>query len=134
MSKLRFYHDCFEYVEGHDDEIHEEKIGNDYKYFILVSGKMEVCPVCHGHGTTFRRDLDESRLVEDMWLDNDYDGLESYHRGAFDERCPECDGKNVVMVPTNLPDWAAKEVDDWEFSRRQDKAEAEAERRALGYY
>ena len=108
-------------IEGNEEGVH---------YF---GGKFEVCGMCHGHGTHVRRDLDDSRLVDLMQEDGDYEGLEHYYRGDYDQVCSECDGERVQFVPA-LPEWAEKELNNYYEWERQDKAYANAERRACGGY
>jgi DnaJ-class molecular chaperone len=120
MAKLRLEHPALKYCEEHD--------GSD---FILVDGKMVVCPTCQGTGSHVRHDLDDSAMVDSMREDCDYEGLEAYFGGAFDERCTHCGGENVILVPDadSVPDWAQKAIESWEESRRMDEAITAAERR-----
>lgn len=96
--------------------------------FILVNGHYEVCSTCGGHGKHFRSDLDESRLVESMEEDGDYEGLESYYNGSYDQRCGECKGVRVVIVP-ELPDWLENEIENYDRCVREIRQMEEAERR-----
>lgn len=105
---------------------------------LRVAGKMEVCGNCDGHGTAFRRDLDENRLVDLMEEDGDDEGLEDYRRGQFDEVCTECKGRNVVEVP----DWEAfekshpkelKKINSYNRDSAKSDAYDAAERAFCGY-
>ena len=101
---------------------------------IRLRAERIVCPTCNGSGSHVRRDIDDSMLVETMMDEGDYDGMDSYYRGGFDEVCTHCNGRNVV----DEIDWDTFEkvypreyklVVDWEQSERDDRAEMEAERR-----
>lgn len=136
MAKFKLFHDCFEDVEGHDSEIISEQDGEKYgrpnwKFGIVVDGVMEVCPRCGGHGSHDRVDLDCSKLVDDMQQDGDYEGIEDYFNGAYSQTCEQCHGKNVVLAPYNVPEWAAKRMQDWDEQAAFDDAYA-AQERAMG--
>jgi len=88
MAKLRFEHPALKYCDEHD--------GTD---FLMVDGKMEVCPECQGTGSHVRKDLDDSAMVDSMREDGDDEGLRRYFSGAFDEVCRVCGGDNVVLEP-----------------------------------
>ena len=105
---------------------------------LLVKTSKIVCPCCNGEGTTFRRDLDESKLVESMAEDGDYDALDSYYKGAYDEICSMCNGRNVIDAISW--DWFAneypkeyKDIQDYTNQEREDMRYAAQERRYLGY-
>jgi len=124
--KTNFYHPSFEYQEEYDFENLGEK-------GIPVKSKKIVCPACRGNGTHFRTDLDESRMVDMLEEDGDYEGLESYRNGAYDQTCNQCNGKNVVdeVDWNSVPEWADKCIRSWEQSER-DSAYIEAQERACG--
>ena len=124
--KTMYYHESFEY----QDEYDFEKLGEKG---IKLSSKKIVCPTCHGNGTHFRKDLDESKLVESMEDDGDYDGLDSYYNGAYDQVCVQCNGKNVVddFNWEQLPEWANKCITSWEQSERESNY-IEAQEKAFG--
>mgnify|MGYP001086322777 CR=1 FL=1 len=126
MKKFRLSHPALAYVEGHENDA--EWVDGDT---ILVTGHMEVCPTCQGTGSHVRHDLDDSAMVDSMREDGDYEGLEAYFGGAFDEICTECDGKNVVLVPDweSIPEWARKAMKRFDDDRAYDRAVMEAERR-----
>jgi hypothetical protein len=104
-----------------------------------VSQQYVVCSRCHGEGVHTRSDLDDSRLVDLMEEDGDYEGLEHYYRGGYDQVCSGCNGKRVQLEInweefwTNHPN-EYKMICDWEDEERRDKAYADAERRACGGY
>ena len=136
MSKFKLFHDCFEYVEGHEDEIFHVQQSTTYgqpkyAYGILVDGHMMVCPSCGGYGSHDRTDLDCSKLVDNMIEDGDTDGIEAYYNGAYSQPCRECKGKNVVLAPHNVPEWAMKEMLEWDKQAASDAA-YEAQERAMG--
>ena len=120
MTKLKLQHNALKYCDEHD--------GTD---FLMVDGKMEVCPTCQGTGSHVRHDLDDSRMVDDMREECDYEGLENYFRGAFDEVCTHCNGANVVLEPNweTVPEWAQKAIESWEESKRMDALITAQERR-----
>ena len=126
--KFKLFHPCFEYVAGHDSEI---ICSNNEKFGIVVDGKMEVCGCCGGLGSHDRTDLDCSKLVDDMTLDGDVEGIESYFKGSYSQVCEECHGKNVVLAANNVPEWACKEMYEWDADARSDAAYA-AQERAMG--
>ena len=100
---------------------------------IMVQGRYEVCPQCGGHGVHDRRDLDCSALVDSMNEDGDYDGIEDYYNGHYEEVCTECNGRCVVPVP-ELPAEIEKIVSEWDRSAAEDRAYEASEMRALGCY
>jgi len=114
--KVNFQHKALEHHENYPD-------GG-----LMVGGKYEVCTTCNGHGTHFRSDLDENNLVDMMREDGDYDGIEDYYNGAFDQVCSECKGKRVVFIPI-LPEWAEELMWIWYESEREHRACRDAERR-----
>ena len=122
MKNFKLAHPALEYVEHSDHE------GGDY---VMVTGRMVVCPECGGEGRHVRRDLDDSAMVDSMREDGDDEGLQAYFGGAFDEICRECTGKNVVLAPDadSVPKWAQEAIDDWNQSEDETRRESEAERR-----
>jgi DnaJ-class molecular chaperone len=119
---VTIFHKGLEYCE------HEDHDGSDH---ITVKGKFEVCPQCNGTGHHVRHDLDDSALVQGMEEDGDFEGLEGYFAGHFDEICRECHGKNVIPVACEgaMPEWAAKYMADWDRQEAFDRAYSEQERR-----
>lgn len=122
MKKFKLEHDALMYVE------HPKHDGSNH---IWVTGEMEVCPECGGEGSHVRRDLDDSAMVDSMMEDGDEEGLNSYYRGAFDEKCTLCKGKNVVLAPTHdsIPKWALDAINEWDNSERESREMEAAERR-----
>lgn len=120
MENVKFFHPALQYTEQ-----------NKGRGYVVVPGHIIVCPVCGGHGSHVRRDIDDSRLVDNMCEDGDTESLTAYFKGAYDVPCEECGGRNVVMAPEwdFLPIWAKKAVNDWNESERQSRAIEAAERR-----
>ena len=110
MSKVKFSHPALEVP-------------------IFVFVKYAVCPTCSGHGTTDRRDIDCSQLVDDMVQDGDFEGQEMYRQGHFDQICSECKGLRVVEIPIDVPKWALEAIAEYDEMERECRAEEEAERR-----
>ena len=112
---------------------------NDNPICLIVPFAKIVCPCCNGTGVEFGSYCDESRMVENMYEDCDYEGLESYYRGAYDRVCTECNGKNVVdemdwnFIERNYPNeyLAIKQYEKNAYNDRQYEL---AEKRALGYF
>lgn len=123
--KTHYQHDALAY---HDPETGKYNEDLNPEGVLWVEAEYKVCPKCQGHGTHFRSDLDESRLIESMAEDGDYDAIASYRRGDYDQVCQECHGKRVVLCPV-LPEWAIKELNSWYESERQDREYAAQERR-----
>ena len=112
-------------------------IDNEIKMYVAT--RKEVCPCCGGNGSHFRSDLDESRLIDSMDEDGDFDGLEAYRKGSYDQICERCCGRNVV----DEIDWDSfretypneyREIQAYEESARQDRLYEIQERRYLGCY
>jgi len=115
MKKL-YYHESFEY----QDEYDYDKLGTTG---IEVSAKRIVCPTCQGNGTHFRTDLDENAMVDSFNEDGDDDGFMAYRRGAFDQVCTECNGRNVVddVDWDTTPKWMYKCIRRWEQYKIDDE-------------
>jgi len=123
MRELKEYkHPALEYC-------HE----NNGRDFILAPARYEVCPVCSGHGTHVRNDLDDSRLIDSMEEDGDLEGIEAYHKGSYDQICSNCKGLRVVMSIDFewLPKWARVAIEDWSLEERI-SAKEEADERRMG--
>ena len=120
MAKLKFTHPALD-----DQETGEQKI-------YWLEGIMVVCPECGGTGSHVRRDLDDSKLVEMLDADGDYEGLERYYAGAYDERCRGCDGKNVQLVPNEdaLSAEDHERIQSWYESEQESRQIEMQERRA----
>ena len=112
---------------------------NDNPICLIVPFTKIVCPCCNGTGVEFGSDCDESRLVDDMYEDGDYEGLESYYSGAYDEVCSWCVGKNVVdevdwdFIRINYPK-EYSEIMEYQKNEYNDRQYELAEKRALGYF
>jgi hypothetical protein len=122
--KTNYQHKALEYcnpLTGEYDENYPQGILN-------VEGKYEVCTTCNGHGHHFRSDLDENHMVNMMEDDCDYEGIEDYYNGRFDQVCSECKGQRVVFAPI-LPKWAEERIWDWYESEMESRACRDAERR-----
>lgn len=108
---INFYHESFEFNDNYDFK----KLGNTG---IQATAKRIVCPTCNGDGHHFRKDLDENDMVRSLQEDDDCDeglGMRAYLRGAFDEICTECKGRNVVdsIDFSTAPEWVEKAIDEW---------------------
>lgn len=121
--KIQFYHECFDYNDNF------LALGEEG---LVVDAERIVCPTCDGNGHHFRRDLDENAMANSFQEDGDYDGYEAYRNGAFDERCSECNGRNVVDVPIwdKAPKWVAEAIEEFNEDARYD---AEVYRAECGY-
>jgi len=121
MTLIKYQHPALECEE------------NDDKNFIMVPGKNIVCSKCEGFGQHDRRDIDTSKLIDSMIEDGDYDGIEAYHNGSYDQICTNCKGNKVVLEPDweSLPEWAKKAITSWEQSERESK-EYERQEKAMG--
>ena len=126
MQRFKLEHDALKYKR---EEYPEADWAGDSA--LWVNGKMIVCPTCQGTGSHVRRDIDDSRLVDMYHEDGDYDGLERYFKGAFDEVCTQCKGKNVVLDANyeSVPEWARNAIDDWNQAEWEYQREVAAERR-----
>lgn len=125
--KMNYQHEALTYYNPTTGERDENEIINPNGE-MLCECKYEVCNNCGGHGTHFRRDLDENNLYESMLEDGDDEGIEAYYNGAYDSVCNSCKGLRVVKNPT-LPEWAEKLIWDWYECERIDRAYSDAERR-----
>ena len=127
--KVRFDHPALveldESIDTSNIIIEEYKTAygyKDYRGYMIVQGKMEVCPTCGGRGTHFRSDLDENELIDLYREDGDYEGLESYYAGAFDQTCEQCKGQNVIAAP----DWDCIPKEIIDACDQWDECEAES--------
>ena len=123
--KMNYQHDALMYRDPetgeYNEDVNEEGILNVEAHYI-------VCPTCNGHGHHFRSDLDENHLLNMMEEDGDYEGIESYHRGRFDQVCDTCEGQRVVLK-YDLPEWADKLVYEWWMEESLSRRISDAERR-----
>jgi len=128
--KTKYQHPALRYhnpLTGKYDE--NESINQDG--VIYVKCKYEVCYQCNGHGVHVRKDIDDSRLMDTMIEDGDYDGIESYYRGAYNKQCDECHGLRVIQKPIYMPKWANKLIDAWHDCERE-HAEYSRQERMMG--
>jgi hypothetical protein len=123
MKKIEFTHPA----------LRNEETG-EHILLLLPSHKI-VCPCCGGEGNHFRSDLDENALLQGIQDDGDYESLDAYHRGGFNQRCTNCNGFRVV----DEIDWEyfqskhpaeAQEIREWEREERESRRYAQMERRA----
>jgi len=123
--KINYQHRALQYHDPLTGE-YNENINEDGN--IYVNATYEVCGTCQGNGHHFRSDLDENNLMDSMHEDGDYESIESYYRGAFDETCNQCSGERVVLNP-DLPKWAEELIFDWQRFENESRAISDAERR-----
>jgi hypothetical protein len=121
--KIQFYHECFEY---------NENFISLNSTSISLDAERIVCPTCNGNGHHFRTDLDENDMVNSFNEDGDNDGFEAYLNGSFDQKCTECEGRNIVDVPLwdKAPKWIAEAIQEYNEDKRLD---AEIYRAECGY-
>ena len=62
--------------------------------------EMEVCPTCEGRGTHVNPSIDSNGITGEEMDELGDEFREDYLTGHFDVRCVECNGANVVPVPT----------------------------------
>ena len=86
--------------------------------------------MCRGTGTHVNPSIDGNGLSQEYADDPEF--MEDYLAGAYDVRCSECGGANVLdvvdesrMTPEQIEAWTEQEHDRWEYD-----AERAAERRA----
>ena len=123
--KMNYQHPALAYHNPITGEYNEDMNENG---LIYVEATYEVCSTCGGHGHHFRSDLDENHMVDMMKEDCDYEGIEDYYNGSFDQICSQCNGNRVQLSPV-LPKWAEERMWDWYESERESRACRDAERR-----
>jgi hypothetical protein len=91
--------------------------------------KAIVCPRCDGRGVHDHEAFSNGISTEDLYEDPDF--AESYHRGMYDVRCTECNGRNVTLEidtdranPVQLQRYYAMLTAKWAYEQ-----ECAAERR-----
>jgi hypothetical protein len=100
---------------------------------LVVDAEYIVCPTCRGTGTHFRRDLNESHMLEILEEEGDE---QDYFDGHYDQKCDECHGRNVVMEVNwdlfnqKYPEYA-KMIEEYENDLYAHQAEVAEERRYL---
>jgi hypothetical protein len=59
-----------------------------------------VCPSCGGRGVTTNPSIypDGGGFTQSEWNELDYELQDMYMSGAFDVRCTECKGRNVIEI------------------------------------
>ena len=64
-----------------------------------------VCPRCGGRGVITNPSIypEGGGFTQSEWAELDYDSQDMYMDGAYDVRCPDCKGRNVVEVEIHLP-------------------------------
>lgn len=119
MSKFKLEHPALKYEENCPDG------------YLMVEGKMVVCPTCQGTGKMERQDIDMSQMTDSMYEDGDDEGIERYFSGAYDVPCSHCNGSNVVLEPVweSVPKWAEDAIDAWYESERITSQIEDQERR-----
>lgn len=67
-----------------------------------LPAKFIVCPECEGHGTVLNPSMRNHCYTQEEFnetFDDDEDRAAYFQRGGkYDVQCPNCKGKNVVMV------------------------------------
>jgi hypothetical protein len=84
MRKIEFIHPALKDAETGD------------QITLYLPAYKVVCDRCEGEGNHFRTDLDEMELIRDMKWEQDWDGLEMYENGHFNQVCEVCKGERVV--------------------------------------
>ena len=125
MKTMNYKHDALINYDPKTGEYNEEL---NHEGIIRVPAAYQVCPDCNGHGHHFRSDLDENHLLDLMEEDGDYEGIQSYYVGKYDQVCNNCDGQRVVLE-YKLPEWADKLVYEWYREESLSRRIAAAERR-----
>ena len=91
---------------------------------IHVSVSFIVCPLCQGHGTHVNPDIDCGGLSDYDYYDEDF--MHSYHSGAYNVTCEQCNGRNVVPViefPKEIAKWLADRQEEDEADYAEMRAE-----------
>lgn len=106
-----------------------EEADGTYVDEIELPTHMEVCDRCRGKGTHTNPSIDGNGLSQEYAEDVEF--MEDYLSGAYDVRCEECNGANVVpvvdeerMTPEQVEAWHTQCQEEWEY-----QAERDAERR-----
>lgn len=60
--------------------------------------KLELCPVCGGHGTHVHPDIDRHGLTPSELASWDEEERRSYYSGAYDVPCRACQGNKTLQV------------------------------------
>ena len=64
--------------------------------------KIIVCPKCGGHGTITNPNIYPigGGFTQDEWNEMDSEFQDMYMDGAYDVRCPDCNGCRVIKIET----------------------------------
>ena len=92
----------------------------------------EVCETCNGRGAVVNPSIDEQGLTQEDF-DQDPDFREEYCQGRYDIPCPECKGRNVVLVPDEKNDPAALEAYQRIVEGAVDSVRERMHEREMGY-
>lgn len=93
---------------------------------LQVSVSYQVCSLCEGHGSHVNPNIDYNGLTEDDMYD--YEFMDDYRSGRYDETCSQCNGMRVEPViefPKELEKWLSDRYEEAIY----DYAEMAAERR-----
>ena len=65
-----------------------------------VRKEMIVCPRCGGHGTITNPNIYPigGGFTQSEWNEMDSEFQDMYMDGAYDVRCPDCKGRNVIEI------------------------------------
>ncbi len=84
----------------------------------VVSFEYKVCPTCRGKGSHVNPSIDEHGMSEREMARRGPEFREQYFSGAYDQRCNQCEGENVV--PKLTPCGEEEEEIVQEFLRRKE--------------
>lgn len=98
----------------------------------ILHAHFDVCGTCDGRGSVVNPSIDERGLTQEDF-DEDPDFRVEYCRGRYDVPCPECAGRNVVLVPDDENDPAALEAYQRIVEGAWQGAAEEAREREMGY-
>lgn len=118
-------------------KLHDQKL--DYaEVTVNLPGKYQVCSRCDGEGSIVNPSVDGNGISAEQFAE-DPDFKEAYFAGAYDIRCPECNGQRVVVVPdVQACTYAQKRLlvseRHWQMAESKYLAEVRAEQRMMGIY
>ena len=112
------------YIEREDED-------GTYVDEVQLPTKREVCWRCNGEGTHTNPSIDGNGITSAEWAEWDDNDREGYLSGAYDVRCEECHGRNVIDVVDydQLSDEYKALWDQQVQDERNYRAEMAAERR-----
>lgn len=97
---------------------------------LSVTAKYEVCPTCHGEGSTSNH---LGAFTQESMDEMGEDFMNDYMAGYFDKSCDECKGNRVILVPDRenadpaaLLLWDAQQLEDY-YSDQMYKMEMQAQ-------